>query len=506
YPTDAELESRGIMISDNDEVFKSSECFYYDNGTPVTKIIEGSVTGANVANNLFIQSYQNQFVATVTFKKKNADVWLHGAVATDTGEALVDADYYTYHEADIAEGGTKKIYIYDNHVYDSEEEVKAQMPGRLDKDILVHFLYDSDNPDQNYAGLTFIDGETLPRSSTTNMHKIPDNETTGDSICRIAQTSNFDITVTLIKAGASVKMYNTSQYGGYGAAVDGYPVLDENSPEEIWVFRGVAYSSTEDMPGYKVIDKHVTVHYLGGGNSTTDGVVLQDLDAYSESSQANGDWIADDGFASFGNSTENPDVEVDVLVRREGTVVGVGGKQVGGSDMEGDVVVELNANSPSDVWIYAGKSYGDDGTSAKNQRDADVKEKMEGELTATASAAYDENDLANGKYKTIIYTLRLENKSEYKVSSFNYDVLYDSGISPEALTTNIWGGDLSTNVNNLNGNTAEVSLDSSSHKINFKNKGDIRIEPNQSVEILLKLTWWTGMPDGLNLDCSVNKN
>lgn len=373
-PTDSELENRGIAMYDHDSVLKSTDCIYYDNGSEVTRTIESTVTGSSIANPLFICAKQNQFVATVKFKKADAAIRLFTA-SIDNGSVTLGQVAGIYREADIAAGGTKVIYIYDNKVYDNEDDFKDLLPDRLNKDIQVHFVFDTSkdgNSQQDFCGLTFTDADTIARSSTTSMKAIPDNVTDANNseLCRIVQTASFDITVTLIKYNAKVNIFNSNLYYGYSGQIANYGTLDENSPDEIWVYQGVGYNSIDDLPGYKIIDKHVTVHYLGGGSSNTDGVALKDLDSYSESSQGNGEWVPDGGCISFGNTTENRDIDVDVLVRREATVVGVGGKQVGGSDMEGSPVVELNQNSPNEIWIYAGRYYNDE-TSAKAKRDAD---------------------------------------------------------------------------------------------------------------------------------------
>ncbi len=343
----------GVTLTDADtNNLVTANYDYYDNsGSRKTGPI-------NNGGNVWIGSEDDDKDITVRFSLADGEINLKWA--RDNG-SVIGADFGNYKAADIPDGG-KHIYIYGGAVYDSNP-----MPDAINHTSTVHFIYNSEMADCN--GLGFKDVDTLKRSSTTDYGNIPE----GQMKMIAANQGSLEVKCTIIKQNGKVGLWTVKDGANAYAEVindeDNAPyIIDENSPEHIWVYNNRAYSSKDEIPGFKPIDKEITIHYLQGARNAS-GVAMQDVDNFFETSKVGSDFIPEQGMIV---SSSDEDFEVKLYIVKDGGKVGLGLKDKYTDNMLGGILATLDKDSPDHVWVYKNTYYGDDEAKAKADRDADA--------------------------------------------------------------------------------------------------------------------------------------
>lgn len=351
-PVEGEEDSCGVYVHDAAGVDKAT-------GYSYAQQYGGTATGYVPKNgSINMTANGSEKVLTLEYKMDASKVHLYWS--KNNGSTMA-ADFGEYGSSDMAnEGDSMDIYIYNGVVYNTREEIP--IPEALNKNILVHFMYESTRPD--CAGIVLKDKDTMKSSSTTSRGSIPDNVNSWDNnTISIEGAGNFDLTLTIIKEQAKVEMFTRGQWGGMGNSIYNF---DKDSPEEVWVYAAQVYTSKTDVPGYREINKDITIHYLKG-KDIYNGIFVQDQDAFDEALKLDGNVITD---GSSAWASADGDFDSTVTIVTDGGVAGLFMKDTYSENAAGNCVTVLDQNSPNEIWVYNGRMYGTaDEANAKRDKD-----------------------------------------------------------------------------------------------------------------------------------------
>lgn len=409
-PVEGEDPSYGVYVRDAAGVDKAtSYTFAQQYGGTITNYL-----GKN--GNVNMTANGEEKVLTLDFMMDASKVHLYWS---KNGGSPLLADFGVYGSDDMAnEGDSMDIYVYGGVVYNTREEIP--IPEALNKNILVHFMYEANRPD--CAGLAFVDTDKMKSSTTTSRGQIPDNVNSWDNNCLVIEgAGNFDVTVTIIKEAGTVDIYNKDRWNNSKSG-NTLISLDKDSPEEIWIYSGVAYTSKTDVPGYREINKDIVVHYLQG-NDTFNGIYVQDQDAYTEALKFDGEFIADGGFkCAWGDG----DFDSTVTIVTDGGVAGLFMKDTYSESPAGNGVATLNQDSPGEIWVYNGRMYATaDEANAKRDKDnsgegVDISASWEGNTNNWGNANWSGKIILTNDSGEDVGPLVVTITMKYDVSNINF--------------------------------------------------------------------------------------